>query len=124
MAEPVSSTATTASLLAVALLTLFPGMDPDVVLGAFAGASVFVISATDLPLFKRFTFFILSFTAGLLAARMVAGIIDTALPAEIEVAESVGAMAASALAIKLLLWLIQLAEDPAKAVRDIKKGGS
>lgn len=123
MAEPVSSTATTASLLAVAILAIFPGIDPAVVLGAFAGASVFVISSSELTLFKRIGFFLVSFTAGMIAARMVAGVIDSLLPAQIEVADGVGALIAAALAIKLLLYLIRMADDPAKALRDIKGGG-
>jgi hypothetical protein len=39
----------------------------------------------------------------MIAARMVAGVIDSLLPAQIEVADGVGALIAAALAIKLLL---------------------
>ncbi|WP_206600378.1 putative holin [Chromobacterium sphagni] len=82
MAEPVSSTATTATLAAVAGLALFPGIDAATVLGAFAGAAVFVLSSDSLGLAKRAMFFIASFIAGCLAAASVAGLLAKWMPIE------------------------------------------
>jgi hypothetical protein len=120
MAEPVSSTATTATLAAVAGLSMLPGIDAAVVLGAFAGAAVFVLSSDSLSLVKRAVFFVASFIAGLVAAAGVASLLARWLP--IEASPGVGALLAAALAVKVLLWLIRLADDPAAAVRGIKGG--
>jgi len=46
MAEPVNSTATLASITALAML---PGIDVAVLLGSFAGAAVFALSSDKLP---------------------------------------------------------------------------
>ncbi|MBM2883186.1 hypothetical protein JFK97_02175 [Chromobacterium phragmitis] len=120
MAEPVSSTATTATLAAVAGLAMLPGIDAAVVLGAFAGAAVFVLSSDSLSLAKKAGFFIVSFVAGLVAAAGVASLLARWLP--IDASPGVGALLAAALAVKVLLWLIRLADDPAAAVRGMKGG--
>ena len=48
MPEPISSSAATSTLSALALLSLFPGVDPGVLLGAFAGALVFIATTAEL----------------------------------------------------------------------------
>ena len=53
MLEPITPSAASASLLAVAILTLFPGIDASVVLGAFAGSTVFVLSSRELGRLSR-----------------------------------------------------------------------
>ncbi|BBH14527.1 putative holin [Chromobacterium haemolyticum] len=112
MAEPISTTTTAGALAAAALLTLIPGVDAAVVLGAFAGGAVFVISSSDIGVGKKAVFFVLSFVAGLIAARGVATFVDWLLPEPVEVSNGVGALIASALAVKALLSLISAADNP------------
>ncbi|MDN4572670.1 hypothetical protein DBB29_02985 [Pandoraea cepalis] len=121
MTEPVTTNATAATV-GVALLSLFPGVDAAVVMGAFAGAGVFVLASDDLVPLKRGAFFLLSFVAGCLAARLCADLISWGLPERIQVNPAVGALVASAVSIKLLLWLIRRAENPDKLVDSFKGG--
>ncbi|AXT47733.1 MULTISPECIES: putative holin [Chromobacterium] len=112
MAEPISTTTTAGALATAALLTLIPGVDAAVVLGAFAGGAVFVISSSDISVSKKAVFFVLSFVAGIVAARGVATFVDWLLPEPVEVSNGVGALIASALAVKALLSLISAADSP------------
>ncbi len=121
MTEPVTTNATVATA-GVAVLSLFPGVDAAVVMGAFAGAGVFVLASDDLAPFKRLAFFLISFVAGCLSARLAADLIGWALPERIQVNAAVGALVASAVIIKLLMWLIRRAANPEKLF-DAFKGG-
>lgn len=116
MAEP-SATAGT-SVVAIALLSLLPGVDPAMVLGAFSGAVVFVMASDDLNAVKKIAFFLPSFGGGLLSAPMATGLVKLVLPAQIAVSPGVGALLASALVVKTLLWLI--ARDPGTALEFLK----
>ena len=120
MADPVSSGAITTSLATVTALSLLPGTCAPVVLGAFAGAVVFVVSSSDLSLTRKIVFLIISFVAGCLCAPMVAQLIDRVLPEPVDVSEGVGALVASALAVRLLLWLIRCAENPSEWLERFK----
>jgi hypothetical protein len=93
------------------------------VLGAFAGGAVFVMSSTDLTPLKKLGFLGASIAAGLLAAQTVAGVLASFVPARVPVPSGVGALVAAALAVKLLLWLIRHADNPAELLRDWKGGG-
>lgn len=121
MTEPVTTNATVATA-GVALISLFPGVDAAVVMGAFAGAGVFVLASDDLAPFKRLAFFLISFVAGCLSARLSADLLGWGLPERIAVNPAVGALVAAAVVIKLLLWLIRRAETPDKLL-DTFKGG-
>lgn len=112
MAEPVSSTAITGSIWAVTLLSLFPGVESAVVLGAFAGAVVFVLSSSDLGLLAKAASFVVSFIAGCIGAGFMAGVISALTPSAVQVSTGVGALLAASLAVKLLLWLIRKADKP------------
>ena len=122
MAEPVTSSYATGTVAAIALLSLFPGVQAAVVLGSFAGAVVFVMASDDLNLGKKAAFFVISFIAGCLAAPIAAGLLAGLLPARIAVSEGVGALIAAALAVRLLLWLIRRAENPADLLDSLKGG--
>lgn len=77
MAEPSTVTAAgTASLTAV-LVGMLPGIDANAVIGAFCGASLFVISAKDLGLFERLAYLVISFLIGYLGGpAMLGGALD------------------------------------------------
>ena len=102
MPEPISSSAATSALTGLALLSLFPGVDPGVLLGAFAGALVFIATTAELGNLRKAGLFIAAFVAGALAAPLVA------------------AMLASALAVHLLQWILR--KTPEDLLK-LRKGG-
>lgn len=115
MAEPTAPI--TAGILLAALAATIPGVDASVVIGAFSGSVVFVLASNDLTNLRKVAYFMLSFTGGLLAAGMAAASLSALLailPATIVVPNGVGAMLASAMVVKLLLWLIS--RDPSGVI--------
>ncbi|SMC24179.1 Putative phage holin [Andreprevotia lacus DSM 23236] len=118
MAEPISTTAASASLGIPALLSLVPGVDPAVVWGAFAGAVVFVLASDELTRLKKVVFFCISFGAGCLCASLVTGLIAGVIPRTVEVSRGIGAMVAAAVIVKILQWLIRRADNPDQALKD------
>lgn len=118
MAEPTATVTAGVSVMAVAILSLLPGVDPAMVLGAFSGAVVFVMASDELSTAKKIGFFLPSFVGGLLAANLATSIILLFLPAQIAVSSGVGALLASALVVKTLLWLI--ARDPTSFIEFVK----
>ncbi|MRR50787.1 MAG: alkaline phosphatase, partial [Rhodocyclaceae bacterium] len=102
------------SVATVAVLTLLPGVEPAMVLGAFSGAVVFVMASDELSAVKKIGYFIPSFLGGLLAAKMVADILSSMMPSALPVNTGVGALLASTLVVKTLLWL--LARDPTSVI--------
>lgn len=122
MAEPVSTSYATGSVVAVGSISLLPGVESAVILGSFAGAVVFVLASTDLTNAKKVGFFVISFIAGILSASIAAALMSSLLPQRIEVSEGVGALVAAAVAVRLLLWLIKLAEDPGAVLARFKGG--
>lgn len=122
MHEPVSGTAITTGLGATTLLSYWAGVPSGVVIGSFAGAVVYVLTNSDIPIFKRLTFFLISFVVGIMAADYFTKIIEATttlfIRREIQVDTSIGALVASAIAIKLLLSLMSKAKVP-----DFPSGG-
>ncbi len=106
MAEPISTSFATTSTAAVTAVSLCPGIDASTVIGAFAGAVVFVMASTHLSLIKRAAFFIVSMINGCLCATTVADALESILLTHINVSPSVGALIGAAVSVKLLLWLI------------------
>ncbi|QPT33157.1 hypothetical protein I6G31_13770 [Proteus penneri] len=94
MNEPLTGT-TTASLAGVSIVGLFAGMDAGVVIGAFAGAVIFVLSAHDVRLLKRWTYFAVAFLIGIYGADFMSGILSDITGGR-DVDKSVGAMFSSA----------------------------
>lgn len=66
MAEPIPSAVIVGAGLGFA--SLFPGVDGNALIGAFAGAALLVVSSKDLSLGKRFAYLVISMIAGYLAA--------------------------------------------------------
>ncbi|AXE32228.1 hypothetical protein DK842_21350 [Chromobacterium phragmitis] len=122
MAEPASTSATYAAVAGASLLAMFPGLDAGAVLGAFAGAAVFVMSSNELGVGKKLVFLALAFVAGLIAAPMATTLLATMLPARVQVSAGVGALLASALVIKVLIRLINKA-DSMDLLTGMKGGG-
>lgn len=93
MPEPSSATFTGIATLSAALFGLLPGVDANAVVGAFCGATLFVVSANDIGLFKRLIYLVISFLIGYLGGPAQLGYIfeHTAVSAFIAAAISVTA---------------------------------
>lgn len=123
MTEPASTTVATAAVTGVSLLALFPGLDAGAVLGAFSGAAVFVMSSRELGGIQKLIFLFLATIAGLIGASLAADLLATVLPSNVKVSIGVGALVASALVIKVLIWMINKADNPADLLSSLKGGG-
>lgn len=62
MAEPIPSTVAIAT--SIGLASLFPGVDGNALIGAFAGAVLVVVSSKDLTLAKRLAYLVISLIVG------------------------------------------------------------
>lgn len=106
MSEPVSSTALTGGVAAVAATGWWAGLDSGVIIGAFAGAVFFVISSTELKLVARGGYFFVSFIFGIIAGQYAAEILSALVPgSHSDVPAPLGALVAAAVSIKMLLTL-------------------
>ncbi|HGM5575426.1 putative holin [Serratia ureilytica] len=122
MAEPVGTTgAATTALTGVTVVGLLSGVDSGVLIGAFAGAVIFVMSATEFSWIKKFALFVASLLVGILAAPFAADVITWATPAGIEAHEPVGALVASAIAVRLLM---SASQNPTGFFDRFRRGGS
>lgn len=63
MAEP-SSTATMALTATIGLASILPGIDGNALIGAFAGATLFVLTSKELGLITRFLYLFISLLMG------------------------------------------------------------
>jgi hypothetical protein len=63
MAEPASTVYLPLSV-AAAFASLFPGIDGNALIGAFAGAALIVVTSKDLTIFKRFAYLVISLVIG------------------------------------------------------------
>lgn len=127
MGEPISGTgAATSAVTGVTIVGLFSHLDPAIVVGAFAGAAVFVLSSSDLPTIKKAWMFILSFLTGVFSAAFFADVLESlisVLPGNhIEVGDTIGAMVGGAVSVRLLMMLISKSSDP-DALNIIKRKG-
>lgn len=73
MAEPSTAAAAGTATLTAAVIGMLPGIDANAVVGAFCGATLFVISAKDLGLFERFAYLLISFAIGYLGGPTLLG---------------------------------------------------
>jgi hypothetical protein len=99
MAEP-SSTTTAIVSAGIGFASLFPGIDGNALIGAFAGAALLVVSSKDLSIGKRFAYLVISLVAGYLAAPDLVQITPIR-------STGVAAFFAAALAIAVTLQLIE-----------------
>jgi hypothetical protein len=68
MAEPSTTTLVVTAVAGIGLSSLFPGIDGNALIGAFAGATLVAISSKNLPLLQRLVYMLISLAIGYLAA--------------------------------------------------------
>ncbi|MFY2735926.1 putative holin [Pseudocitrobacter faecalis] len=96
-------TGATIAVTGLAAIGLSPHTDPGVVIAAFAGSVIFVISATEYSRFIRTALFAASWIAGIICADMTAAFITRATRGFITANPAVGALLASALVVRCLM---------------------
>ncbi|WP_156293348.1 putative holin [Serratia oryzae] len=108
MAEPVTTTTTVAggAVTGVAIVTFFAGLPADVVLGAFAGAILFVASASEYGIRSRLILALGSFIAGITMYKPAAALVIVALPATYDRgADAAGALLAAGCVLGVLMGI-------------------
>lgn len=64
MTEPTSVSSGFVIATGVGIASILPGIDGDALIGAFAGATLFVVSAAKLPLWQRLVYLAISVIVG------------------------------------------------------------
>ncbi|MEG2433746.1 MAG: putative holin, partial [Acinetobacter sp.] len=100
-----------AAVTGVTLVGLLSGLDTGVVIGAFAGAVVFVLSATEFRIWKRVVFFVVAFVLGILTAGFSTAMLSTVIPASVMVEKPIGALVSSATIVWILIAVIAKAKN-------------
>lgn len=124
MADLTTTTASTALFSAFSLSVIFPHIDASQVLGALSGSLLLVMTQNELSTLRRICFFAISFFLGVYLADFFIQVIDYyLLPKELHSAlpKGFGALVASAVSVKLLLWVIRIIDHP-QVLSDIFKG--
>lgn len=104
MTEPVTGTGVaTAAVTSVTLVSLFGPLDGPTVIGAFAGAAIFVSSSSDFRIWWRVALGAVSFVIGLVTAPFTASLIAAIAPHSAAVDLPIGALVASAAAVRILI---------------------
>lgn len=68
MAEPSTTTLVVTAAAGIGLSSIFPGIDGNALIGAFAGATLVAISSKNLTVLLRLAYMIISLAVGYLAA--------------------------------------------------------
>ena len=113
MTEPTSITFT-AIISAFSLSMIYPNIENGIILGALCGSILLVISEQCISRLRRIILFFISFVMGLLLAEMTLYLLIPFFPINIQtkMPPGLGALVASAISVKLLLWLIKKFDDP------------
>ena len=115
MAEPGTTTATAVVSTGLGLASLFPGIDGNALIGAFAGAVLVVVTSKDLGIGTRFAYLLISLVAGYLGAPEIVRLTPIT-------STGVAAFFAAALAIVVALQLMERVKTFDLLAR-LKKGG-
>ena len=116
----------TQGLTVTAMAGFIAGLPPSVVLGAFAGAVIFVTSATEYPIKRRVLLSFLSLVCGLIAykpiAAVIIGLVSSFIPAitsgsfERGSMDAAGAFVGSIVAVRIGTWLYRRSDNPGSLI--------
>ncbi|WP_114195492.1 putative holin [Edaphovirga cremea] len=125
MGEPVSTGtgAATYILGGVTIIGLAPGINSGIVIGAFGGAVIYVLSSADISILRRVCLFLISFLVGIVSADFVTSIINYFTPDVIVAEAPLGAVVASAVAVRLLMFISKESGDPVKLIKKLRGHG-
>lgn len=111
MPEPISSSTAAGTVTGLAVLSLLPGLDAEIVMGAFAGALIWICTTEELGILRRIALFVAAFLAGIYAAGFCANLLAIIVPEAIAVPRAVGALIASAVTVRLLQFILRKSPD-------------
>ncbi|MBH1600061.1 hypothetical protein I5U56_05075 [Stenotrophomonas maltophilia] len=117
MTEPTSTGSMAALATGVGLASLLPGIETDAFIGAFAGATLFVVSAKDLSLWKRLIYLAISVVAGYMGGTEVMRRFDVA-------SSGLAAFLCAATIITLTLTLALIERSRSADPSRLPRGGS
>ncbi|EBZ0015915.1 hypothetical protein ABN36_18230 [Salmonella enterica subsp. enterica] len=93
----------TAAVTGLAAIGLSSHADPGVVIAAFAGSVVFVLSAKEYSRRALAALFVVSWIAGVICSELVAAVLTHLLPGAITANDAVGALVAAAVVVRVLM---------------------
>ncbi|OCG24568.1 hypothetical protein A9G22_03935 [Gilliamella sp. App2-1] len=122
MIEPTTTTFT-AIISAFSISIIYPNIENGMILGALCGSILLVISEEHISVFRRIILFFISFSIGMLLAEMTLNLLIPLFPSNIQpkVPLGLGALVASAVSVKLLLWLIKKFDDPSDLFNSFRR---
>jgi len=112
MSEPISATTATSAVATASILTLVPGAEPAVMIGAFTGAVLFIITNDTSGNLQRVGLFVVSFLGGVLCANWAANALSAMLPDSLQVNMGMAALISSACVVRMLQYLMKLTNNP------------
>ena len=112
MSVPISATSATSAVATASILTLVPGAEPAVMIGAFTGAVLFIITNDTSGNLQRVGLFVVSFLGGVLCANWAANALSAVLPDSLQVNMGMAALISSACVVRMLQYLMKLTNNP------------
>lgn len=112
MSEPISTSTATAAVAGVTVLSFLPLADPSIVIGAFTGATLFVMTDDILSKWRRVMLFVISFLGGGMCASLSASLLSALTHGIAQVHPGVGAIVASALLVRILQAAMRFTANP------------
>lgn len=108
MSEPISTTTASTAVVTAGALTLLPGIDPGVVVGAFTGSLLFIMSDISSTTLQKIALFVVAFLGGALCAQWSATALSHILPDSLPINSAMAAIIASAVVVRCLQHLTTL----------------
>ncbi|MFQ6333186.1 putative holin [Methylophilus sp. 3sh_L] len=111
MTEP--TTLTSGSILSIAALSVFfPGINEAILLGAFCGSVVFVMSSQEIKTFYKLFQMLVSLFCGLWGADGFSQLLSSGLGMiklkEVAISPAIGALFCSAIVVHVLLYMARI----------------
>jgi hypothetical protein len=114
------------TLLAVLLnnfytTVIFPDIQNGVIFGSIGGALLLILSQSKHSIFRCIVLFLISFLLGVFLAELFTLLIRHFFSDQLKekIPFGFGALIASAISVKLLLWLINKVDDPIEFIQSI-----
>lgn len=124
MPEPLTTgtSVATYSVGGITIASLFAGENAGVIIGAFSGSVIYILTASDLSIWKRILSFFASLLTGAQSAGFMTDVINYITPEVIHAEKPLGAVLASVIAVRVFMYISKKSEHPGRWFR-IMKGG-
>lgn len=111
MNESLSTASASGLVVGAGLLSMLFDRDPSVVMCAFFGAVVFVLSAKESSRLERISYLVVSFFVGVIGADFGSRVMEDLLPGNYTVPASISALVISTIAVRLMQLGIRYASN-------------